>query len=101
MNQDYQDDDEDYEEFYDVKEGDIIKGCLKIISDLKIIKTFNDKTLDQNIICACAEYKIKLKVRLSNSFDFYCVGVSERLEIVHGPRDMIYFLKAMTNNFQT
>ena len=27
INQDYQDDD-DYEEFYDVKEGDIIKGCL-------------------------------------------------------------------------
>ena len=69
--------------------------------ELKIIKTFNDKTLDQNIICACAEYKIKLKVRLSNSFDFYCVGVSEHLEIVHGPQDMIYFLKAMTNNFQT
>ena len=33
INQDYQDDDEDYEEFYDVKEGDIIKSFLNAMTN--------------------------------------------------------------------
>ena len=33
--------------------------------------------------------------------DVHCVGVSERLQIVRRPRDVIYLPKSMTNSFQT
>ena len=34
---------------------------------------------------------------VANTFSFHGVGVSEHLQIVRSPRDVIYFLKAMTN----
>ena len=33
--------------------------------------------------------------------DFHCVGVSGPLKSFRGPQDVIYFLKAITNSFQT
>ena len=33
--------------------------------------------------------------------DFQCVGVSGPFQSVYEPRDVIYFLKAITNSFQT
>ena len=42
-----------------------------------------------------------LVTQLVKLSDFLCIGLAGPFQSVRGPRDVIYFLKAMTNSFQT